>query len=84
MSSVSQSQLENSLFIATANTVHYRSPVVDTTVFECDNTNGIVNVRASKDNSSLFAVADSQVVILCDAARGKDKKYKLKDGQVKQ
>jgi hypothetical protein len=71
--------LGRGLFIATPNAVHLRSQL-DETLFEA--ANGIANARASKDNSSLFAVADYQVVILHDATRGKDRKYKLKKGDL--
>ncbi|KAJ4293175.1 hypothetical protein N0V90_008457 [Kalmusia sp. IMI 367209] len=39
---------------------------------------GIVTARAAKDNSSLLAIADSQLVILHDPNRGPDRKYALK------
>jgi capsid protein len=71
--------LGRGLFIATANAVHLRSQR-DETLFEA--ADGIANARASKDNSSLFAIADDQVVILHDVARAKDRKYKLKKGDV--
>jgi hypothetical protein len=84
MSPASQSQLEPSLFIATTNSVRYYSQLLNKTLFECDNTDGIVNVRASKDNSGLFAVADSQVVILHDASQDKARNYTLNNGDVRQ
>lgn len=76
-------QLEQSLFIATSKTVHHRTQLADRTLFECDATGGITNARASKGNSSLFAVANSHVVILCHALRG-SKKSKLRKGDVRQ
>ncbi|KAI4653306.1 hypothetical protein J4E93_001068 [Alternaria ventricosa] len=71
---------DQSLFVATPNAIYLRSQLARKKLFECETANGIVNARASKDNSSLFAVADSQVVILHDATRSKDRKYKLKNG----
>ncbi|OAL52760.1 hypothetical protein IQ07DRAFT_642417 [Pyrenochaeta sp. DS3sAY3a] len=76
-----QSPLAQNLFIVTPNTIILRSKGENRTLFECKSASGIVNSRASKDNSSLFAVADSQIVVLSDAARGRDKKYHLKSGQ---
>jgi WD40 repeat protein len=83
MASSPISQLEQSLFIATPNTIQRHSRLVDEVLFDCDTAEGIVNAKVSRDNSSLFAVADSHVVILCDAARG-NRKYKLKKGDVRQ
>lgn len=77
-----QSPLAQNLFIVTPNTIILRSKGENRTLFECKSASGIVNSRASKDNSSLFAVADSQIVVLSDAVRGRDKKYHLKSGQV--
>jgi hypothetical protein len=82
MTSTSQSQLEHSLFIATPKHIRHHSQRINKTLFECDTHDSIVNARASLDNSSLFAVADSQVVILCDAALGR-KKHTLKKGDVR-
>jgi hypothetical protein len=82
MASASQTQLEQSLFIVTPNTIRCRSSVINKTLFECDAADGIVNARVSRDNSSLFVVADSQVVVLCDAARD-SRKYKLNKGDVR-
>ncbi|KAF1914036.1 WD40-repeat-containing domain protein, partial [Ampelomyces quisqualis] len=79
MASSPISQLELGLFIATPNTVQRHSRLVDEILFDCDTAEGIVNAKVSRDDSSLFAVADSHVVILCDAARG-NRKYKLKKG----
>jgi hypothetical protein len=81
MTSVAQ-QLEQSLFIATSKIVHHRMQLADRTLFECNATGGINNARASRDNSSLFAVANSHVIILCDALRG-SKKSKLRKGDVR-
>jgi hypothetical protein len=74
--------IEQGLFIATPNAIHLRSQLATKTLFQCEIPDGLVNARASKDNSSLFVVADGQVVILHDVSRGKDKKYKLKNGDV--
>lgn len=82
MTSLPRSPLEPSLFIATANTVYHYSQLTNKTLFECDNTDSIGNIRVSKDNSGLFAVADSQVVILYDASRSTTKRYNLKSGDV--
>ncbi|RYN30897.1 hypothetical protein AA0119_g4727 [Alternaria tenuissima] len=71
---------EQSLFVTTPNKIYLRTQLACETLFECETPNGIVNARASKDNSSLFAIADGQVVILHDASRTKDRKYKLKSG----
>jgi len=73
---------EQSLFVTTPNKIYLRTQLACETLFECETPNGIVNARASKDNSSLFAIADGQVVILHDASRTKDRKYKLKSGDV--
>lgn len=73
---------DQSLFVATPNAIYLRSQLARKKLFECETANGIVNARASKDNSSLFAVADGQVVILHDATRSRDRKYKLKNGDV--
>ncbi|RYO28122.1 hypothetical protein AA0111_g6898 [Alternaria arborescens] len=71
---------EQGLFVTTPNKIYLRTQLAYETLFECETPNGIVNARASKDNSSLFAIADGQVVILHDASRTKDRKYKLKSG----
>lgn len=75
---------ERSLFIATPSAIHLRSQAADKIVFECEGVDGIINARASTDNSSLLAVADSQVVILHDIRRQRDKKHKPKGGDVSQ
>lgn len=82
MASITRARLERSLFIATPNTIHYRSQLGNRTLFQCDTVDGIANARVSRDNSSLLAVADSQVVILHDVARGKDSVYRLKNEEV--
>jgi hypothetical protein len=82
MATFQTSPLDQNLFVATPNAIHLRSQLGRKTLFECETANGIVNARASKDNSSLFAVADGQVVILHDATRGQDRKYKLRNGDV--
>jgi hypothetical protein len=76
-------QSQQSLFIATPNTIRRRSRTVDEILFECHTTDSIVSARVSRDNSSLFAVADSHVVILCDTTRG-NRDYRLKKGDVRQ
>ncbi|KAI8938732.1 hypothetical protein NX059_004599 [Plenodomus lindquistii] len=70
-----------SLFVATPHTAHLRSAATsDKTLFKCETADGIVNAKASRDNSSLIAIADSHVVILYDTAQGCDRKYQLKKG----
>ena len=44
---------------------------------------GIVASRRSKDGSGLLAVADSQVVILHDVRKGRQRSYRLKGKEVK-
>lgn len=73
---------DQSLFIATSNAVYLRSPLANKKLFECESANGIVSARASHSNSSPFAVADGQIVILHDATLGADKKYKLRNNDV--
>ena len=70
------------LFIATPHAIHANAQSTRKLLFECA-TDGIVNARAAKDNSSLLAVADSHLVVLHDAARGTDKKYRLKSREVR-
>ncbi len=82
MATLHQPSGEPGLFIVTTNTVYLRHPDSEKTLFECETRDGIVSARASKDNSSLFAVADGHVVILYDPTRGKDKKYQLSSGHV--
>lgn len=69
------------LFIATAASIRAYGRSTSRTLFECV-TDGIVNARAARDNSSLIAVADNHVVLLHDAARGTDRNYWLKNGEV--
>jgi hypothetical protein len=83
MAYTSQPPLEQNLLITTPNAIIHHSQVTNRVLFECDTADSIANCAASRDNSSLFAIADSQVVILHDAARGRDKKYKLKNGDVR-
>jgi hypothetical protein len=83
MASSQHLPFNQSLFVAAPNAIYSRSRLGRKTLFECETANGIVNARASKDNSSLFAVADGQVVILLDPTRNKDRKYKLKNGDVR-
>lgn len=73
---------ERNLFIVTPETISLQAQLGDKTLFECETSDGIVNARASKNNSSLIAIADSHLVMLYDVARGRDKKYKLKNGDV--
>ena len=83
MTSSQRLPLDQSLFVVTHNAIYLRSQLSRKTLFECETANGIVNARASTDNSSLFAVADGQIVILLDPTRNKDRKYKLKNGDVR-
>jgi hypothetical protein len=78
---MSQSQSEQSLFITTPNAILLRSVHASITLFECDETGGIINARVSQGNSNLFAVADSQIVIQCNASRA-NSKYKLRKADV--
>ncbi|KAJ4357408.1 uncharacterized protein N0V89_001983 [Didymosphaeria variabile] len=78
MTSADELPVDLSLFIATPSTIYaHSSSARKRTLFECTS-DGIVNARAAKDNSSLLVVADSQLVIFHDPARGGDKKYALK------
>ena len=70
------------LFIVTPKTVYLHSRDDNKVLFKCETADGIINARAAKDNSSLLAIADSHVVILYDAAKGKDRKYTLKNSYV--
>lgn len=83
MASLPQLPPECSLFVATPQTVHLRSLAAGNRIlFECETPNGVVNAKASRDNSSLIAIADSQVVILHDTKRGSDREYKLQKSDV--
>jgi len=73
---------DQSLFVVTPNAIHLRSQLTDRTVFKCQTLDRIVNARASKDKRGLFAVADGQIVLLHGAPRVRDRKYKLKAGDV--
>ncbi|KAL1611956.1 hypothetical protein SLS60_000179 [Paraconiothyrium brasiliense] len=78
MTGADQLPAASSLFIATSSAIYaHSSSAGDRTLFECAS-DGIVNARPAKDNSSLLAVADSQLVIFHDPARRGDKKYALK------
>lgn len=81
MATSSQLPGDLNLFIATADAIHAHSRTARKLLFECA-TDGIVNARPANDNSGLLAVADSQVVILHDAARGTDREYRLKSQEV--
>jgi hypothetical protein len=72
----------NNLFITTPNAIYLHIDSEKSLLFECTTSDGIVNAQASKDNSSLLAVADSQLVILHDSMRGGSREYKLKNGDV--
>ena len=74
---------DRNLFIATPKAIHLRSQIAERKLFECESADGIVNARASTNNSSFFAVADWQVVILHNAKPDADKKYKLRNGDVR-
>ncbi|KAF2641745.1 hypothetical protein P280DRAFT_424235, partial [Massarina eburnea CBS 473.64] len=80
MSPTSQLPINSSLFIATPGAIQAYSRSGQKPLCECA-TDGIVNARAAKDNSSLIAVADSHLVILHDSARGHDRKYRLNNGE---
>ncbi|KAF2751904.1 hypothetical protein M011DRAFT_498324 [Sporormia fimetaria CBS 119925] len=68
------------LFIATPNAIHLHSRFEEKILFECEAPDGILNAKHSKDNSGILAVADSQVVIICDPQKGHNRQYKLKNG----
>lgn len=72
---------ERNMLITTPNAIHQRSRAGDMIVFQCESADGIVNARAATDNSSLLAVADSQVVVLHDIAQMREKKHMLKGGE---
>ena len=75
-------QLPRNLFIATPGAIYLHSQASKKLLFKCETLDGILNSRASKDNSGLLAVADSQVVLLHDSERGNGRVYKLKSGDV--
>ncbi|KAF1947320.1 hypothetical protein EJ02DRAFT_334560, partial [Clathrospora elynae] len=52
MASTHPAPPEHSLFIATPNAIHLQSQLNNQTLFECEKADGIVNARASKDNST--------------------------------
>lgn len=66
----------------TPNAIYIRSPLTNRKLLECESADGIVSAQVSSGTSSLFAVADGQIVVLHDAKLGADKKYKLKNGDV--
>jgi hypothetical protein len=71
------------LFIATQNAIYLHSQLEKKLLFECATSDGILNARPSRDNSSLLAVADNHLVILHDFMRGKgNREYKLMSGDV--
>jgi hypothetical protein len=72
----------SNLFIATPSAIYLHCRPEKKIVFGCATSNGILNARASKDNSSLLAVADSHLVILHDSKCGRDRQYELKSGDV--
>jgi hypothetical protein len=72
----------NNLFITTPNAIYLHTDPEKRLLFECTTSDGIVNAKASKDNSGLLAIADSQLVILHDSMRGGNREYKLKSGDV--
>lgn len=71
------------MFIATPEALYLQSQNSNKVLFKCETADGIINAKASKDNSCLVAVADSHVVILYDTVRGRDRKYKLKNSDVR-
>lgn len=73
---------ERNLLITTPNTVHLRSQTGDRVVFQCESADGIAKAYAATDNSSVLAIADSQVVVLHDTTRPREKKHKLSGGDV--
>ncbi|PVI00740.1 hypothetical protein DM02DRAFT_655114 [Periconia macrospinosa] len=87
MSSSPERPPPNNLFIATSEDIWlktlYRKTELWKPLFQCQKT-GILNACASSDNSGLLAVADSQLVILHDAAsyRGNNRKYRLEGAEV--
>lgn len=75
---IAQLPTDLSLFIATPSAIHVQSRLTgQRLLFQCTS-HGIVNARPAKDNSSLLAIADSQLVILHDPVRRGDRKYALK------
>ncbi|KAF1354553.1 hypothetical protein EJ07DRAFT_158453 [Lizonia empirigonia] len=74
---------ERSLFITTPNAIHLRSRTSSKLLFACESADGIVTARAPADNSSVLAVADSQVVILYDTTREQRTKHKLRGGDTR-
>lgn len=78
MTSADQLPANFQLFIATPSAIYTHDRLArEKKLFECTS-DGIVNARAAKDDSSLLAVADSQLVILHDPTRRGDRKYALK------
>lgn len=66
------------LFIATPNAIYVHNCLAgERSLFGCSS-DGIVNARPAKDNSTLLAIADSQLVILHDPTRKGELKYALK------
>ncbi|KAF2260404.1 WD40 repeat-like protein [Lojkania enalia] len=76
----SQFPINHNLFIATPNAINLHGSSTKKLLFRCASQDGIVNAQAAKDNSGLLAVANSHLVLLHDIARGKDREYKLKNG----
>ncbi|KAF1949947.1 hypothetical protein CC80DRAFT_554848 [Byssothecium circinans] len=77
MTTTLQLPADTSLLVATPGAIHSYSRSSQKPLFECA-TDGIVNARAARDNSSLLAIADSHLVILHDSERRRDRKYRLK------
>lgn len=73
---------ERSLFITTPNAIHLRSRTGSKLLFACKSADGIATARAPADDSSVLAVADSQVIILYDTTREQRTKHKLRGGDV--
>lgn len=73
----------SSLFISTPNTVRIASQQTDQIIFQCETRDGVVCARPAKDNSKLIAVADSHVVLLHDAGENGDRRYILKNSDVR-
>ncbi|KAF2877193.1 hypothetical protein BDV95DRAFT_463201, partial [Massariosphaeria phaeospora] len=80
MPTTSQLPPDHNLCVTTPSAIYFHTSSTRRRLFQCATPEGILNARAAKDNSGLLAVADSQLVILFDAARGRDREYRLKSG----
>ncbi|PSN69980.1 hypothetical protein BS50DRAFT_618931 [Corynespora cassiicola Philippines] len=68
------------LFIATPGAAWLQKNSQRSLLFRCATSDGVVSARPSQDNSGLLAITDSHLVVLHDAARGTDRRCKLKSG----